>query len=313
MKQINLILIILAIAFGVHAQPNASNDTETGSELLVFDLNRAVTEADRGFPKYGKVAAPSQNIVEMFSGTNGNWVYPVNYAEGILMMRVEIFSQPVPQEIKLQFCIWQDDLAGNSLGLETCTPLSNMVGVSGVAGTVVTGSGDISTMWKKNGVPLDWTRSRERYGIAIKNSNGEPVSDYSGWNWYGENPKDWYPLNMRYTIVAVPKEETFSGWSNYIQTTGIGNNPVKRNGGLLECFPNPFHTGINIGFYLNSNEDVKLSIYDIYGRKVWDMVESRPESGYNNIYFDAEGLKPGLYFCKLSSGQYIETRKIVLL
>ena len=37
---------------------------------------------------------------------------------------------------------------------------------------------EISRMWKKNDVPIDWSRARQRYGIAIKNTSGEPVSDY---------------------------------------------------------------------------------------------------------------------------------------
>ena len=54
-------------------------------------------------------------------------------------------------------------------------------------------SNEISRMWKKDNVPIDWSRARQRYGIAIKNMDGDPVSDFSGWNWFGENPDQWYP------------------------------------------------------------------------------------------------------------------------
>jgi hypothetical protein len=86
----------------------------------------------------------------------------------------------------------------------------------GKSGTVVTWSQSIGSMWKKNGVALDWTKPRDRNGVAIKNSLGKPVSDYSGWNWNGENPDKWYPLNMRFTAVAVRQGKAFSGWNNYI-------------------------------------------------------------------------------------------------
>jgi len=43
-------------------------------------------------------------------------------------------------------------------------------------------------MWKLNGKPLDWARPRQQYGVAVKNSAGNPVSDYNGWNWHGEKP-----------------------------------------------------------------------------------------------------------------------------
>ena len=71
-------------------------------------------------------------------------------------------------------------------------------------------------MWKKNGRALDWAKPRDRNGVAIKNMQGKPVSPYSGWNWNGENPAQWYPMNMRFTVVIVRQGQTFSGWNNYI-------------------------------------------------------------------------------------------------
>jgi hypothetical protein len=183
------------------------------SELLVFDLNRPVTEEDHGFPKSESMVNPSKSIDAMFPGSNENWEVPTDFANGTLYMRLLIKAQPVEQNMNLQFCMWQDDMIGNKLGLETCTPVAN---VNGAPGTIATWSVPINNMWKKDNVPLDFTRPRERYGIAIKNSAGDPVSDYLDWNWNGEDPKKWYPLNIRFTVVAVKEGETFSGWDNYI-------------------------------------------------------------------------------------------------
>jgi hypothetical protein len=196
---------------------------DTATELLVFDFNRPVVEEDRGFPKAEMVAKPANFIEAMLPGSNENWEIPINYSEGTLHMRAEVFSQPVPQDMRLQFCIWQDDLEGNRFGLETCTPLAN---VSGTEGTVVTWSRKVQNMWKKDGKDLDWTRPRERYGVAIKNMAGDPVSDYLGWNWNGENPVEWYPLDMRFTVVASAKDMNFSGWTNYVSP--VDDTPVER-------------------------------------------------------------------------------------
>ena len=143
----------------------------------------------------------------MLPGSNGDWTSPVNYAAGTLYMRVQVRAQPEPQSMRLQFCMWQYDFS-----LENCASLAS---VAGDPGTEVTWSQAVGDMWKKDGKPMDWKHPRQRYGVAIKNAAGLPVSDYSGWNWNGENPAEWYPLDMRFTVVVVPEGGTFSGWANY--------------------------------------------------------------------------------------------------
>jgi hypothetical protein len=170
----------------------------TGNNLLVFDWNKPITESDRGFPR---------NDPPMASA-NGNWFTPINYAEGTFHVRAQIRSQSVVQDNNLQFCIWQYQFS-----LETC-----MTGVTvrGTSGNVVTWSQSIPSMWKLGGKSIDWANPRQRYGMAIKNSSGQPVSNYNGWNWNGENPQQWYPLDMRFTVVVVPKGGSFSGWNNFV-------------------------------------------------------------------------------------------------
>ena len=171
-----------------------------GPQILIFDLNRKVTESDRGFPW-------NQPPME-----NGNWVTPYNYAGGTLYVRAEIKNQPVPQQdMRLQFCFWQE-LNGNNFGLETCITTQN---VPGTTGTVRCWSAPIQSMWKLNGQSLDWTRPRYRVAAVVKNGDKEPVSNFNGWNWNGENPKHWYPLDMRFTAIVVPKGGDFSGWGSY--------------------------------------------------------------------------------------------------
>jgi len=169
-----------------------------GEELLVYDWNEPVTTGHRGFPWDDP---PMEN---------GDWTSPINFAEGTLQFRAEIFSQPVPQPgMLLQFCIWHFNNA-----LETCGGLQN---VPGTPGTVRTWSSAIDTMWKLDGNPLEWSQPRYRNGAVIKNAAGDPVSDYlPEWNWNVPNPNDWYPLNMRFSVVVVEKGATFSGWGNHI-------------------------------------------------------------------------------------------------
>ncbi|MEM7130709.1 MAG: carbohydrate binding domain-containing protein [Chloroflexota bacterium] len=191
----------------------------TSNELLVYSLNRVVTVGDRGFPRDDPPRAEA----------NGNWKTPINYAQGTFYYRAEIRSQASPRNMRLQFCIWQDRFQ-----LENCGSQQPMVGNPG---TVFTWSQNVQDLWKLNGNIIDWGRARQRYGIAIKNSVGDPVSDYNGWNWNGENPNLWYPLDMRFTVVVVEAGGTFSGWHNYVG--GNPNPPAPTNTPPPTSTPNP--------------------------------------------------------------------------
>ncbi len=185
----------------------ASSDTEypiiagpLADELLIFDWNEAVTTGDEGF---------ATEKPPMLSA-NGDWT-PYGFDQGTLYARIEIRSQPVAQNMQLQFCVWQDFPPPDHL--ETCMARKSL---TGNPGTVVTTSQAISDMWMKDGLPIDWSRARDMYGVAVKCSNGTPVSPRQGWNWCGFDPNDWYPLDMRYTVVVVAAGGTFDGWDNYI-------------------------------------------------------------------------------------------------
>lgn len=174
--------------------PTVTPTLPPGEELLVFDWNKPVTEADGGF------------AVDIPPIANGDWTKPINFAEGTLYFRAEIRSQPVPQdEMRLGFCFWQE-VAENCAG----SP------VPGRKGTVVTWERPVKDMFKVNGISIDWSKARRRNGFAVRNRNNNPVSNKQGWNWSGEDPKAWYPLDLRFTVVVVEKGAGFSGWENYV-------------------------------------------------------------------------------------------------
>ena len=77
----------------------------------------------------------------------------------------------------------------------------------------------VADMWKKEGRLILWDQPRSRNGFAVRNRQNLPVSDKQGWNWNGEDPDEWYPLDLRFTVVVVEKGAGFSGWSNYVDAS----------------------------------------------------------------------------------------------
>jgi hypothetical protein len=106
--------------------------------------------------------------------------------------------------MKLGFCFWQQTR-------ENCKGQR----LDGVAGSEATWSFKLSSMWKKNNQPINWASPRTKDGFSVRNSNNKPVSDKGGFNWSGENPANWYPMKIHYTVVLVKAGGTFDGWQNY--------------------------------------------------------------------------------------------------
>lgn len=178
--------------------PTVTPTLPPGEELLVFDWNKPVTKADSGF------------AIDNPPLANGNWTTPINFAQGTLYFRAEIRNQPVPQDrMRLGFCFWQRI---DKVDYENC----NGEIVPGVKGNVVEWSVPVENMWKKDGLLIKWSQPRSRNGFAVRNRQNLPVSDKQGWNWNGENPDHWYPLDLRFTVVVVEKGAGFSGWDNYV-------------------------------------------------------------------------------------------------
>ena len=194
--------ILLAETGGTEGTPATKTPTATptlppGEELLVFDWNKPITKQESGFG------------VDIPPLANGDWTTPVNFAEGTLYFRAEIRSQQEPQpEMRLGFCFWQRN---NKVDYENC----NGNPVPGYAGTVVTWSTPVKDLWKKDGRSIIWNQPRARNGFSVRNKKNDPVSGKQGWNWSGEDPDKWYPLDLRFTVVVVEKGAGFSGWDNY--------------------------------------------------------------------------------------------------
>jgi acetyl esterase/lipase len=82
---------------------------------------------------------------------------------------------------------------------------------------------------------------------------------------------------------------------------------------LSQNYPNPFNPTTTIKYELPKSSVVRLSVYDILGREVAVLVnESRNAGGYE-VKFDASGLSSGVYCYRLQAGNFVQTKKLLLL
>ena len=145
-------------------------------------------------------------------------------------------------------------------------------------------------------------------------------SDDNGDNWFLVNGG----LNDSKYILSL--EITKSGFlfagmdyygiyksANKVVTTLNEENTVPSKFELMQNYPNPFNPSTSIEYSVPSNEYVLLKVYDLLGNEVNTLVNERQSAGNYEVNFDASNLASGIYFYRIQSGSFIQTKKLMLL
>ncbi|HAX48188.1 MAG TPA: hypothetical protein DCX92_04315 [Bacteroidetes bacterium] len=91
------------------------------------------------------------------------------------------------------------------------------------------------------------------------------------------------------------------------------NNQVPQVYSLSQNYPNPFNPVTNIKFSIPAAGNVKLVIFDILGREVKTLLNDVKPAGNYVVDFNAAELSSGAYFYRLESGNFVETKKMLLV
>ncbi len=81
----------------------------------------------------------------------------------------------------------------------------------------------------------------------------------------------------------------------------------------IESYPNPFNSQTIIKFSLAREENIKLDIYDILGRKMVTLLDRKMSSGSHEVIWNAGNFSSGVYFALLATGEKKEITRLVLL
>lgn len=97
--------------------------------------------------------------------------------------------------------------------------------------------------------------------------------------------------------------------------TGVQNisKEVPSTYSLGQNYPNPFNSSSKFKFEISKLGSVKIVIYDIQGRDVQTLVNERLQPGTYETTFDGSMLTSGVYFYKLSAGDFTETKRMLLI
>jgi hypothetical protein len=121
------------------------------------------------------------------------------------------------------------------------------------------------------------------------------------------------PIVAGHTLF-VPSAGVIKAFSNQ----PVGVNPVDSDAlpsyyALAQNYPNPFNPATTIEYCVKERCQVILKVYDLRGRHVATLVQGIQEPGSYRARFDARQLASGVYFYKISMGDFQEVRKMVVL
>jgi hypothetical protein len=82
---------------------------------------------------------------------------------------------------------------------------------------------------------------------------------------------------------------------------------------MFQNYPNPFNPSTVIKYGLPVDAYVHLGVYNILGEQVASVVNEPQKAGYHQVVFENTGLSSGTYFYRLQAGNFVQTRKLVLV
>lgn len=208
-------------------------------------------------------------------------------------------------------------------------PVSSNGVVSGINFTVLpiagAGAGMISGFIKNTaGLPLQGAfvfvlnQNSEIASFAISDANGRYViTDLLLGTYQIASDKEGYTESNSQT-VSVDYTQNSSQSISFVLTTNsptsVGDNLSGINNyELAQNYPNPFNPSTVISWQLPVSSHVTLKVYDILGNLVASLVNETKESGQHKVEFNGSKFSSGVYFYELRAGDFISTKKLLLM
>ena len=155
------------------------------------------------------------------------------------------------------------------------------------------------------------------YGVYYSSNNGA--------SWFQKNQGFSVPPFYNYTMISALKVNNgyiFSGTDGfsvyrrlYSEIIGVQNisTEIPKKYSLSQNFPNPFNPVTKINYELRVTNYAKLVVYDVMGKEVVTLVNEKQSPGTYQVEFDGSNLKSGVYFYRLTSDDFTDTKRMVLI
>jgi photosystem II stability/assembly factor-like uncharacterized protein len=173
----------------------------------------------------------------------------------------------------------------------------------------------------KDEVILNWSTATEinNYGFEIERNVKSGFENIGFVDGHGNSnsPKNYSFTDnnpgygkIQYRLKQIDNDGKFE-YSNIIDV----NIDLPLSFELSQNYPNPFNPITKIGFQIPGGTSglVSLKVYDILGREVATLINEEPPAGIYEVEFNAESLSSGIYFYRLQTGNFVDTKKFTLM
>jgi hypothetical protein len=193
---------------------------------------------------------------------------------------------------------WNDDIVDTTNRWEVTLRVKDLATTSGTRVAPEAGYTDVTLRRLQQfnvpvGSTIHWVN--EQNGINVQEKSftydGEPI-----------------------TIPVVKVYKTSSRLKVFYDVAGLVQQPSPPLEYRLEQnYPNPFNPKTGIRYQVPGVSNVKVVVYDVLGREVALLVDEKKSPGTYEVHFDGSGLASGVYVYRLTAGDFVDSKKLVLL
>jgi len=147
--------------------------------------------------------------------------------------------------------------------------------------------------------------SWENIGYVVGNGTTTEPKSYS----YTDNNIKSNGAKIYYRLKQIDLDGSFK----YPQFVEVAFNSLILAYKLFQNYPNPFNPTTKINFQIPEPAEIKISIINLLGEEVKILVNEFKQAGYHEVYFNASSFSSGIYFYKLSTANYSDSKKMIIL
>jgi len=153
-------------------------------------------------------------------------------------------------------------------------------------------------------LPAEW----EKIGFVAGSGNSNSLKEYSFADDFSNSAIQPFNHSIRYRLKQIDNDGTFV-YSKEVEV--LNSKPSTYQ--LSQNFPNPFNPSTVISYQLPVSSQVTLKVFDVLGNEVASLVNLQQEAGSYNVTLDASSLASGTYIYRLIAGDFVSTKKLVVL